>query len=148
MSKKTVSKTPSTEKDTDTEEKTTVEEQERLNADRHSVRLTTVFCGRICQYGKAYECTISDVSIGGAKVRLKDPQSFNTFVSSTLAQLVFERLTDYKALNAEVVWLKPDEFVVGLEFVDPENRRRSVIKKLMPNRWRIANEERNKAEAG
>jgi len=119
---------------------------------RNSVRLTTVFGGRICQYGKAYECIISDVSIGGAKVKIKDPMAFKTFVTSTPAQLIFERLSDYKALNADVAWLKPDEYVVGLQFSDPELRRRIVIKKLMPNRWRIANEEndpkQSEAEGG
>jgi len=108
---------------------------------RKAVRLTTVFGGRVCQYGKAYECIISDVSMGGAQVKLKNPQDFDKFVSCTPAQLVFERLSDYKALNADVAWLKPHENAVGLKFTDSELRRRIVIKRLMPNRWRIANEE-------
>ncbi|PHS78795.1 MAG: hypothetical protein COB59_05165 [Rhodospirillaceae bacterium] len=105
---------------------------------RNNVRLTTIFAGRICQYGRAFECIISDVSVGGAKVRLKNPADFEKFTTSTPVQLTFERLTDYKALNAQVAWLRPNEDVVGLEFSDSELRRRIIMKKLMPNRWRIA----------
>lgn len=124
-----------------------VDDKKSIESARHDVRLTTVYGGRVCQYGKAYECIISDVSIGGAKVKLKNPQDFKTFVSSTPAQLVFERLTDYNALNADVSWLKPKEFVVGLEFIDTELRRRVVIKRLMPNRWRIANAKKTDAHS-
>lgn len=108
---------------------------------RQNVRLTTVFGGRISQYGKAYACTISDVSAGGAKVKLKDPHDFSKLIKDQTAQLVFERLSDYKALNGDIAWVKPDEFVVGLSFTDPELRRRVVLKRLMPNRWRIAHEQ-------
>jgi len=107
---------------------------------RKTVRLTTVYGGRISQFGKAYACTVSDVSVGGAKVKMKDPQDFNVLVKDQSVQLVFERLTDYKALNGELAWTKPNEHVVGLTFTDPELRRRMVLKRLMPNRWRIANE--------
>lgn len=113
---------------------------------RSNVRLTTIFAGRICQYGHAFECIISDLSMGGAKVKLKNPKDFLKFTTSTPVQLTFERLTDYKALNAEVAWLRPKEDVVGLEFSDPELRRRIVMKKLMPNRWRIANQENDEKE--
>ncbi|MBL4748597.1 MAG: PilZ domain-containing protein [Magnetovibrio sp.] len=113
---------------------------EENTSKRHNVRLTTVFGGRICQYGRAYECIISDVSIGGAKIRLKNPDDFSKFTTSTPAQLIFERLSDYKSLNADVAWLKLAEHVVGLKFSDSELRRRVVLKRLMPNRWRIANE--------
>jgi len=116
---------------------------------RNNVRLSTIFAGRICQYGRAFECIISDVSVGGAKVKLKNPADFEKFTTSTPVQLTFERLTDYKALNAEVAWLKPNEDVVGLAFSDPELRRRIVMKKLMPNRWRIAMQENgHKTEPG
>ena len=107
---------------------------------RQAVRLTTVYGGRISQFGKAYACTVSDISVGGAKVKLKDPRDFGVLVKDQSVQLVFERLTDYKALNGELAWMKPNEFVVGLTFSDPELRRRMVLKRLMPNRWRIANE--------
>lgn len=109
---------------------------------RQTVRLTTVYGGRVCQYGKAYECIISDVSMGGALIKLKNAQDFKKFVSATPAQLIFERLSDYKALNADVAWLKPLENAIGLKFTDSELRRRVVLKRLMPNRWRIANEEK------
>lgn len=111
-----------------------------LEKRRNTVRLTTVFGGRISQYGRAYACTISDISVGGAKVKLKDPKDFKVLVKDQSVQLVFERLSDYKALNGMIAWQKTDEFVVGLTFTDPELRRRVVIKRLMPNRWRIANE--------
>ena len=110
---------------------------------RDAVRLTTVFGGRVCQYGRAYACVISDVSAGGAKVRLKDPHDFTRIAQSGEAQLIFERLSDYKALNTVVAWVKPDEHTLGLSFIDPELRRRVVIKRLMPNRWRLANEKAN-----
>lgn len=122
-------------------------EAESVEVQRHNVRLTTVYGGRICQYGRAYECVISDVSMGGAKVRLKDPADFQKITADGEAQLIFERLSDYKALNAVVAWRKPKEHVVGLEFTDPELRRRVVIKRLMPNRWRIANEDKSSTES-
>lgn len=115
---------------------------------RQAVRLTTVYGGRICQYGRAYPCIISDVSEGGAKVRLKDPHDFDKIKKSGAIQLIFERLSDYKALNTEVAWLKPDEFTVGLRFIDPQLRRRVVMKRLMPNLWRIANEGGDEEEQG
>jgi len=118
-------------------------ETETVELQRSNVRLTTVYGGRICQYGRAYECIVSDVSMGGAKVRLKNPADFEKIAASGDAQLIFERLSDYKSLNAVVAWRKPDEHVVGLEFTDPELRRRIVIKRLMPNRWRIANEDKS-----
>lgn len=108
---------------------------------RGTVRLTTVYGGRICQFGKAYACIISDVSAGGAKVRLKDPHDFPRITKTGDVQLVFERLSDYKALNSVVAWVKPDEFTVGLSFTDPELRRRVVMKRLMPNRWKAAHEQ-------
>lgn len=107
---------------------------------RGAVRLTTVFGGRISQYGKAYGCTVFDISVGGAKVKFKNPRDFDALVKDQSVQLVFERLSDYKALNGEIAWQKPTEFIIGLTFTDPELRRRVVIKRLMPNRWRIANE--------
>lgn len=113
---------------------------QKQQSGRNNVRLTTIFAGRICQYGRAFECIVSDVSVGGAKVKLKNPKDFQKFTTSTPVQLTFERLSDYKALNAEIAWLKPQEDVVGLEFSDPELRRRIVMKKLMPNRWRIAHQ--------
>lgn len=115
---------------------------------RQAVRLTTVYGGRVCQYGRAYACIISDVSEGGAKVRLKDPHDFDKIKKTGEIQLIFERLSDYKALNTEVAWLKPDEFTVGLRFIDPQLRRRVVMKRLMPNRWRIANESGDEEEQG
>lgn len=105
---------------------------------RQSVRLTTVYSGRICQFGKAYACVISDVSAGGAKVRLKDPKDFERITRSGEIQLIFERLSDYKALNTVVAWVKPAEYVVGLRFTDPELRRRVVMRRLMPTRWSLA----------
>lgn len=106
---------------------------------RQAVRLTTVYGGRICQFGKAYACVISDVSAGGVKVRLKDPDDFARIAHSGEVQLIFERLSDYKALNTVVAWTKPNEHTVGLRFTDPELRRRLVLKRLMPNRWQLAN---------
>ncbi|HEY9163817.1 MAG TPA: PilZ domain-containing protein [Magnetovibrio sp.] len=106
---------------------------------RQATRLTTVYGGRICQFGKAYPCIISDVSAGGVKVRLKEPGDFARITKTGEVQLIFERLTDYKALNSVVAWVKPDEHTVGLRFTDPELRRRLVMKRLMPNRWRLAN---------
>lgn len=114
---------------------------------RAAVRLTTVFGGRMCQYGKAYACIISDVSLGGAKVRFKEPQDFSRMAQSGEVQLIFERLSDYKALNTVVAWVKPKEFTLGLRFIDPELRRRVVIKRLMPTRWRLANEQNPQQEA-
>ena len=118
------------------------DDAESVEVQRNDVRLTTVYGGRVCQFGRAYECVISDVSVGGAKVRMKDPQDFDKISASGEAQFIFERLSDYKALNAIVAWRKPAEPVVGLEFTDPELHRRVVLKRLMPNRWRIANEDR------
>lgn len=106
---------------------------------RQAMRLTTVYGGRICQFGKAYACIISDVSAGGVKVRLKDPDDFARITHTGEIQLIFERLSDYKALNTVVAWTKPNEHTVGLRFIDPELRRRLVLKRLMPNRWRLAN---------
>jgi hypothetical protein len=117
-----------------------------LEKRRNTVRLTTVFGGRISQYGRAYACTISDISVGGAKVKLKDPKDFKALVKDQSVQLVFERLSDYKALNGVIAWQKPSEFVVGLTFTDPELRRRVVMKRLMPNRWRIANEHARRSD--
>jgi len=111
-----------------------------LEKRRSAVRLSTVFGGRISQFGRAYPCTVSDVSVGGAKIKLKDPDHFSVLVKDQPVQLVFERLSDYKALNGDLAWVKPAEFVVGLTFSDPPLRRRMVLKRLMPNRWRIANE--------
>lgn len=122
-------------------------EVDAVELQRTNVRLTTVYGGRVCQFGRAYECTISDVSIGGAKVRMKNPHDFDKITANGEAQLIFERLSDYKALNAIVSWRKPAENVVGLEFTDPELRRRVVIKRLMPNRWRIANEDTSSEES-
>lgn len=113
---------------------------EELIKRRNAVRLTTVFGGRISQFGKAYACVVSDVSAGGAKVKMKDPHDYTKLVHEQPVQLVFERLSDYKALNGDIAWSRPDEFIVGLTFTDPELRRRVVLKRLMPNRWRIANE--------
>lgn len=115
---------------------------------RGAVRLTTVYGGRVCQFGKAYACTISDVSLGGAKVRLKSPEDYGRITQTGEIQLIFERLTDYKALNTVVAWVKPGEFTVGLRFTDPELRRRVVIKRLMPNRWRVANGEPQQGDTG
>jgi len=118
---------------------------------RENVRLTTVFGGRICQFGKAYACVISDVSGGGAKVRLKDPNDYARITQSGEVQLIFERLSDYKALNTVVAWVKPNEHTVGLRFTDPELRRRVVLKRLMPTRWKLANDmasKRDKDEVG
>jgi len=122
------------------QEKSDAEQLAESVSRRQAVRLTTVYGGRISQYGKAYACIISDVSVGGAKVKIKNPEDFPRLVKNETVQLVFERLSDYKALNGEIAWLKPNECVVGLTFSDPELRRRVVLKKLMPNRWRIANE--------
>ena len=108
---------------------------------RTAVRLSTVFSGRLSQFGKAYPCVVSDVSAGGAKIKIKDPNHYAALSLKQPVQLVFERLSDYKALSGEIAWAKPDEWVVGLTFTDPELRRRIVLKKLMPNRWRIANEQ-------
>lgn len=113
--------------------------QDSFISRRQAVRLTTVYGGRVCQYGKAYACVVSDVSLGGAKVRLKDPHDYDRLTRSGEVQLVFERLSDYKSLNGTIAWVKPNEFVVGVSFTDPELRRRVVIKRLMPNRWRVAN---------
>lgn len=120
--------------------KSDAENLAELASRRQAVRLTTVYGGRISQFGKAYACTVSDISVGGAKVKMKDPRDFGVLVKDQTVQLVFERLTDYKALNGELAWLRSNEFVVGLTFTDPELRRRMVLKRLMPNRWRIANE--------
>lgn len=114
---------------------------------RHAVRLSTVYGGRVCQYGRAYACIISDVSVGGAKVRLKNPLDFGKITQTGDVQLVFERLSDYKALNTEVAWVRPEEHIIGLRFTDPEVRRRVVLKRLMPNRWRIANQLHDDAQA-
>ncbi|MCW8915940.1 MAG: PilZ domain-containing protein [Magnetovibrio sp.] len=114
--------------------------EEELVKRRQNVRLTTVYGGRISQFGKAYACTVSDVSAGGAKLKLKDPQHFNALIMDQPVQLVFERLSDYKALNGDLAWSNPNEHIVGINFTDPELRRRVVLKRLMPNRWRIANE--------
>lgn len=110
-------------------------------ARRDDVRLTTVYGGRICQHGKAYACIISDVSAGGAKVRLKDPNDYRRVTRSGDVQLIFERLSDYNALNTVVAWDRPEEHAIGLRFVDSELRCRMVIKRLMPNRWRMAQEQ-------
>jgi len=122
------------------DEKIEADQVAEVDGRRQTVRLTTVYGGRISQYGKAYACTISDVSVGGAKVKVKDPKDFALLVKNQTVQLVFERLSDYKALNGEIAWMKSAECVVGLTFSDPELRRRVVLKRLMPNRWRIANE--------
>ncbi len=127
------------------------EKSDTLNADgtrREAVRLTTVFGGRICQYGKAYACVISDVSAGGAKVRLKDPNDFMRVTQAGETQLIFERLSDYKALNCVVAWVRPEEHTVGLRFIDPELRMRMVMRRLMPTRWRLANDKENAQEGG
>ncbi|MBL4615594.1 MAG: PilZ domain-containing protein [Magnetovibrio sp.] len=112
-----------------------------LTKRRNAVRLTTVYSGRLSQFGKAYPCVVSDVSAGGAKIKLKSPSDFAVLVKDQQVQLVFERLSDYKALNGEIAWLKTDDHAVGVTFTDPELRRRVVLKRLMPNRWRIANEQ-------
>jgi len=117
---------------------------EKEGTRREAVRLTTVYGGRVCQFGKAYACIISDVSAGGAKVRLKDPNDYARITKSGEVQLIFERLSDYKALNTVVAWEKPGEHTLGLRFTDPELRRRVVIKRLMPNRWRLANDQNQK----
>ena len=114
--------------------------EEELAKRRQNVRLTTVYGGRISQFGKAYPCTVSDVSAGGAKIKIKDPQHYNVLLHDQPVQLVFERLSDYKALNGDIAWAQPGEHIVGMTFSDPELRRRVVLKRLMPNRWRIANE--------
>lgn len=113
---------------------------------RDAVRLTTVYGGRICQHGKAYACIISDVSAGGAKVRLKDPNDYRRITRSGDVQLIFERLSDYNALNTVVAWEKPDEHAIGLRFIDSELRCRMVIKRLMPNRWRMAQAQADAAD--
>ena len=128
------------------EQKNDAENLVELAKRRQAVRLTTVYGGRISQFGKAYACTVSDISVGGARIKLKDPRDFGVLVKDQSVQLVFERLTDYKALNGELAWTKPNEFVVGLTFTDPELRRRMVLKRLMPNRWRIANEHAARAD--
>lgn len=122
------------------QEKSEADQLAEATSRRQAVRLTTVYGGRISQYGKAYACIISDVSVGGAKVKIKDAKDFALLVKNQTVQLVFERLSDYKVLNGEIAWMKPAECVVGLTFSDPELRRRVVLKLLMPNRWRIANE--------
>jgi c-di-GMP-binding flagellar brake protein YcgR len=115
-------------------------------ARREAVRLTTVYSGRVCQHGKAFACVISDVSLGGAKVLMKTVEDFSRISRSGEVQLIFERLSDYKALNTVVAWVKAGEHTLGLRFIDPELRRRVVIKRLMPNRWRVANEQNKNDE--
>ena len=117
------------------------EAQAELAQRRNSVRLTTVFGGRISQHGRAYACVVSDVSAGGAKVKLKNPHDYELLSMGQPVQLVFERLSDYKALNGDIAWSNPKEAVVGITFTDPELRRRVVMKRLMPTRWKIANEQ-------
>lgn len=112
---------------------------------RQATRLSTVYGGRICQHGKAYACVISDLSEGGAKVRLKDAYDFGRMTRTGEVQLIFERLSEYRALNGVVAWLRPEEQVVGVSFTDPNLRRRVVIKRLMPNRWNVMRD-RNAAE--
>ena len=114
--------------------------EEELAKRRQNVRLTTVYGGRISQFGKAYPCTVSDVSAGGAKIKIKDIEHYHALLHDQPVQLVFERLNDYKALNGDIAWVRPGEQIVGMTFSDPELRRRVVLKRLMPNRWRIANE--------
>lgn len=126
--------------DADESRSASAEAERAAEARRRAVRLTTVYGGRVCQYGKAFPCVVSDVSAGGAKVRLKKPEDFNRIKQSGEVQLIFERLSDYKALNTVVAWKRPDEHILGLRFIDPELRRRVVIKRLMPNRWKIANQ--------
>lgn len=117
------------------------EEDSNVSKRRQAVRLSTVYGGRITQFGKAYPCTISDVSAGGAKVKLKDAADFAKLLPEQPAHLVFERLTDYKSLGGDIAWFRPNELAIGLTFTDPELRRRVVLKRLMPNRWRVANEQ-------
>ncbi len=107
---------------------------------RHDVRLSTVFGGRVCQFGKGYACVVSDVSEGGAQVHMKSDSDFNRLTHSGPIQLIFERLSDYKALNAVVAWVRAEEALIGLRFTDPPLRCRLVMKRLMPNRWRLVNE--------
>ena len=73
-----------------------------LTSRRQAVRLTTVYGGRISQFGKAYACTVSDISVGGAKVKLKDPRASGVLVKGKHAQLVFGGLSEYKSLNGEL----------------------------------------------
>lgn len=110
---------------------------------RHDVRLSTVFGGRVCQFGKGYACIVSDVSEGGAQVHMKTDSDFRRLTQSGPIQLIFERLSDYKALNAVVVWVRAEEALLGLRFTDPPLRCRLVIKRLMPNRWRLVNKRAN-----
>lgn len=62
------------------------------NARRGAVRVSTVYGGRVCQAGHAFACVISDVSLSGAKLRLKDTNDRRNILSDQPVQLIFDRL--------------------------------------------------------
>ncbi len=124
------------------------EAQQGETSRRQGVRLSTVYGGRVCQFGKGYACVVSDISEGGAQVHLKSAEDFKRLTKNGTIQLIFERLSDYKALNATIAWVRPQERLVGLRFTDPPLRCRLVMKRLMPNRWRVAHEQVKREEAG
>ncbi|MCK5444624.1 MAG: PilZ domain-containing protein [Rhodospirillaceae bacterium] len=105
------------------------------NSRRGAVRVTTVYGGRVCQSGHAFGCVISDVSLSGAKLRLKDTNDRRNILSDQPVQLIFDRLGEYKALEGNIAWLKGDEFTMGIEFTNSEKIRNRVMARLMPNRW-------------
>ena len=96
-------------------------------------------CRQFAKAGSRAQFRQRDFLIVGEKVH-----DFQRVAQSGEVQLIFERLSDYKALNTVVAWAKPGEYTLGLRFIDPELRRRVVIKRLMPTRWRLANEQNPK----
>ncbi len=113
---------------------------------RNSVRLTTVYGARVCQSGRAFGCVVSDVSVSGAKVKLKEPNDRRSIVDNQSVQLIFDRLGEYKALNGTIAWLSNETHILGVSFSDDEKIRNRVISKLMPNRWNLVHNREKEAD--
>lgn len=104
--------------------------------DRAGVRLSTVFKGAITQFGRTYDCKITDVSEFGAKAHVD-----HVFVKDQPVNLVFERLGPYRAMASTVAWQGSGS--VGLHFTCSEATRHAALATLMPMRWQQVHEKSN-----
>jgi hypothetical protein len=95
---------------------------------RESTRYRTIFGGRIFQDGKMRKCTIHDVSVHGARVKVPDG-----LAKSPRVRLSFDKLETTLPLKGEIIWVAGQNF--GIRFTDDVGRLDDMMGKLLPSRW-------------
>lgn len=94
---------------------------------RGAPRLSSVYRGKLAQRGKVFPCTVTDLSLSGARVKLDC-----RIDADAPLRLMFDRLGAYWALNVHVAWTVPGQ--LGVRFLDGEETRRATLQRLMPAR--------------